>query len=160
MFVGVIVYTHLQRHRRITASESEQGRFVEAKKALAVALLIAFVVAGVEDLWRVAAQDDPYPFFDELLHGAHLRRRPRRADLAALYRHVRRGLPERGIRARDGRSSRLALVAPPTVNVLLGLGATAFVHRPHGGLQSRTDRGAPLPTDPARLGAEADLPTG
>lgn len=59
VFAGVIVYTRLQRHRRITASEQEQGRFVQAKKLLPLGLLAAFVAAGVEDAWRVVAQDGP-----------------------------------------------------------------------------------------------------
>lgn len=126
VFVGVIVYTHLQRHRRITASETEQGRFVEAKKALALALLAAFVVAGLEDAWRVVAQDDPYPFFDAFFTALIF------ADVLVVLISLRYTDTYAVVFRNAGFALatvvlRLALVAPPYVNVLLGLGATAFV---------------------------------
>jgi hypothetical protein len=64
VFAGSVLYRRLQRHRPITAGAPEQARFVAAKKGVAIALLVAFAVAGVEDGARWILRDDPYPFFD------------------------------------------------------------------------------------------------
>jgi hypothetical protein len=126
VFVGVIVYTRLQRRRRITESETEQNRFVQAKKALALALLAAFAIAAVDDTWRLVADDDPYPLFeafftalifaDVLLVLISLRYTD---TYAVVFRNAGFALATVILR--------LALVAPVYVNAALGVGATAFV---------------------------------
>lgn len=126
VFVGVIAYTHLQRHRRITTTEADQGRFVQAKKVLALGLLAAFVIAGVEDLWRVAAQDDPYPFFDGFFTALIF------ADVLVVLISLRYTDTYAVVFRNAGFALatvvlRLALVAPVYINIGLGLGATAFV---------------------------------
>ena len=123
MFVGVIAYARLQRHRPITASETEQRRFVQAKKVLALALLAAFVVAAVEDAWRLVADDDPYPLFEAFfiaLVFADVLVSLRYTDTyAVVFRNAGFALATAILR--------LALVAPVYVNAALGVGATAFV---------------------------------
>ena len=126
VFAGVIVYTRLQKHRRITSSEAEQTRFVQAKKVLALGLLAAFVIAGAEDAWRVVAQDDPYPFFDAFFTALIF------ADVLVVLVSLRYSDTYAVVFRNAGFALatvvlRLALVAPPPVGVALGLGATAFV---------------------------------
>ena len=126
VFVGVAVYTHLQRHRRITASDAEQARFVTAKKAVALALLVAFAAAGADDAWRMATGRDPYPFFDTFFTALIF------ADVLLVLVSLRYTDTYAVVFRNAGFALatvvlRLALVAPPVVNVGLGLGATAFV---------------------------------
>ncbi|MGB3541461.1 hypothetical protein [Rubrivirga sp.] len=126
VFVGVIVYGQLQRHRRITTSETEQYRFVTAKKAIALGLLVAFVVAGLDDAWRVITQDDPYPFFDAFFTALIF------ADVLVVLVSLRYTDTYAVVFRNAGFALatvilRLALVAPAYVNVALGVGATAFV---------------------------------
>lgn len=126
VFVGVIIYTHLQRHRPITASEADQARFVQAKKVLALGLLAAFVVAGVEDAWRVVSQNDPYAFFDAFFTALIF------ADVLVVLVSLRYSDTYAVVFRNAGFALatvvlRLALVAPVYVNVALGVGATVFV---------------------------------
>lgn len=126
VFVGIIVYGHLQRHRRITASDAEQARFVTAKKAVALGLLVAFVAAGIDDALRVVTQDDPYPFFDTFFTALIF------ADVLLVLVSLRYTDTYAVVFRNAGFALatvvlRIALVAPPYVNVALGVGATAFV---------------------------------
>lgn len=126
VFAGVLVYTHLQRHRPITTGAEEQRRYVQAKKVIALGLLGAFVVAGLDDAWRIVVGNDPYPFFDTfftalifadiLLVLVSLRYT---ATYAVVFRNAGFALATVVLR--------LALVAPPYANVALGVGATVFV---------------------------------
>ena len=126
VFVGVVVYTHLQRHRRITTSDAEQARFVTAKKAVALGLLVAFVAAGLDDAWRAVTGADPYPFFDTFFTALIF------ADVLLVLVSLRYTDTYAVVFRNAGFALatvvlRLALVAPPYVNVGLGVGATAFV---------------------------------
>ena len=126
VFAGVIVYTRLQRHRRITASETEQRRFVQVKKLLALALLAAFVVAAVDDAWRLVADDDPYPLFEAFFTALIF------ADVLVVLVSLRYTDTYAVVFRNAGFALatvilRLALVAPVYVNAALGVGATVFV---------------------------------
>jgi hypothetical protein len=126
VFVGVVVYARLQRHRRITASEAEQRRFVQAKKLLALALLAAFVVAAVDDAWRLVVDDDPYPLFEAFFTALIF------ADVLVVLVSLRYTDTYAVVFRNAGFALatvvlRLALVAPVYVNAALGVGATAFV---------------------------------
>jgi hypothetical protein len=126
VFVGVIAYVRLQRHRRITESETEQRRFVQAKKALALALLAAFVVAAVDDGWRVVTDNDPYPLFEAFFTALIF------ADILIVLVSLRYTDTYAVVFRNAGFALatvvlRLALVAPVYVNAALGVGATAFV---------------------------------
>ena len=126
VFAGVIVYTRLQRHRPITTDAADQAQFVHAKKVLALGLLAAFAVAGVEDLWRVVAQDDSYPFFDSFFTVLIF------ADVLVVLVSLRYTDTYAVVFRNSGFALatvvlRIALVAPVYVNVALGVGATVFV---------------------------------
>jgi len=126
VFVGIVAYTRLQRHRQITASETEQETFVQAKKALALALLAAFVVAAVDDGWRLVTDDDPYPLFETFFTALIF------ADVLVVLVSLRYTDTYAVVFRNAGFALatvvlRLALVAPVYVNAALGIGATAFV---------------------------------
>jgi len=126
VFVGVVAYTRIQRHRRITASEEEQGKFVQAKKVLALALLVAFVVAAVDDGWRLVTDNDPYPLFEAFFTALIF------ADVLVVLVSLRYTDTYAVVFRNAGFALatvilRLALVAPVYVNAALGVGATAFV---------------------------------
>jgi hypothetical protein len=126
VFVGVVIYGRLQQHRRITTDEVEQARFVQAKKVIALGLLVAFVVAGVDDAWRIVVGNDPYPFFDVFFTALIF------ADILLVLVSLRYTDTYAVVFRNAGFALatvvlRLALVAPPYVNVALGVGATAFV---------------------------------
>ncbi|MEM0962951.1 MAG: hypothetical protein AAGK21_10505, partial [Bacteroidota bacterium] len=126
VFVGVTMYARLQQHRRITASDSEQRQFVQAKKVLALALLAAFAIAAVDDAWRIVANDDPYPLFEAFFTALIF------ADVLVVLISLRYTDTYAVVFRNAGFALatvilRLALVAPVYVNVALGVGATAFV---------------------------------
>lgn len=144
VFLGVVIYTRLQQHRPITASETEQARFVQTKKVLALGLLVAFAAAGLEDAWRFVIQDDPYPFFDAFFTALIF------ADVLVVLVSLRYSDTYAVVFRNAGFALatvvlRLALVAPAFVNVALGVGAMAFaivltavynrapLDAPHGG---------------------------
>ncbi|MEM1117777.1 MAG: hypothetical protein AAF845_17980 [Bacteroidota bacterium] len=151
VFVGVIAYTRLQRHQRITANEGEQRRFVQTKKVLALALLAAFVVAAIDDAWRLVADDDPYPLFEAFFTALIF------ADVLVVLISLRYSDTYAVVFRNAGFALatvvlRLAIVAPVYINAALGVGATAFVigltasynwarvSGVHGGLRGRRRR--------------------
>ncbi len=154
VFAGVLLYDRLQQHRRITADSAEQARFVAAKKTIALVLLAAIAVAGVDDLRRYATGADPYPFFDRVFTALIF------ADVLLVLVSLRYTSTYAVVFRNAGFALatvvlRLALVAPGVSGVGLGVGATAFLlalawlysrtpllHPPHG-----------LPGDAAPVGA-------
>jgi hypothetical protein len=50
VFGGLVLFRNLQRHRAITLSESEQARFVAAKKGVALVMLAGAAFLAVENL--------------------------------------------------------------------------------------------------------------
>ena len=126
VFAGVVLYDRLQRHRRITSDEAEQARFVAAKKAVALALLAALAVAGLDDAWRYLGGSDPYPFFDSVFTALIF------ADVLLVLVSLRYTSTYAVVFRNAGFALatvvlRLALAAPTLPGVLLGVGATAFV---------------------------------
>ena len=126
IFSGVVLFDRLQRHRPITTDRTEQARFVATKKAIALALLVAIAVAGVDDLRRYATGTDPYPFFDSVFTALIF------ADILLVLVSLRHSSTYAVVFRNAGFALatvvlRLALVAPAVPGVALGLGATAFL---------------------------------
>lgn len=57
LFFAVWVFYRIQTHRTITADLEEQYRFVTAKKCLSLVLLLVFVVLGMIVLWELLLAD-------------------------------------------------------------------------------------------------------
>ncbi|MEM6326832.1 MAG: hypothetical protein AAF791_06885 [Bacteroidota bacterium] len=126
VFAGVVAYVRLQRHQRITASEPEQRRFVQAKKALALGLIVAFVIAAVDDAWRLVADNDPYPLFEAFFTALIF------ADILVVLISLRYTDAYAVVFRNAGFALgtvilRLALVAPVVINALLGVAAMVYV---------------------------------
>ena len=125
IFIILGLYKHLHKHQPITMDEEEQSRFITSKKLAALALLATFVLIGVEHLWRIAAGMPDKNFFtsfytilifvDILIVLISLRYNYR---YCTLFRNSGFALTTVVIR--------LALTAPPYVNVMLGAGAAMF----------------------------------
>ena len=126
VFAGVVLFGRMQRHRLITADGDEQARFVAAKKAIALGLLVAFAVAGVDDLRRYATGADPYPFFDSVFTALIF------ADVLLVLVSLRYTSAYAVVFRNAGFALatvvlRIALVAPVLPGVGLGVAATAFL---------------------------------
>lgn len=124
VFVLIGVYYRVQRHTKITRDEALQSSFVAAKKLLALALLAGFAALAAVDLARLARQESSHFFAefytllilgDVLLVLIALRYTAR---FSVLFRNSGFAVATVLIR--------LSLIAPPRINVLLGVGATAF----------------------------------
>ena len=126
VFAGVVLYDRLQRHRLITVGGGDQQRFVTAKKAIALALLAAIAVAGLDDARRYLTGADPYPFFDRVFTALIF------ADVLLVLVSLRYTSTYAVVFRNAGFALatvvlRLALVAPGLPGVALGIGATAFL---------------------------------
>ena len=125
VFGLLVPYYRVQRHRVITSDGAGQASFVCAKKAVSVVLLIAFVYLGADTLARRIGGGESPPFFasfytllvlsDVLLVLVSLR-----------YSNTFRVVFRNAAFAAATVLIRLALSAPPYVNVLLATGASLF----------------------------------
>ena len=125
VFGMLVPYYRIQRHRAITAHGDDQANFVCAKKAVSVMLLGAFLALGVATLRQWIAGRTPAPFFatfytilvlsDVLLVLVSLRYS---TTFHVVFRNAAFAAATVLIR--------LALSAPPYVNVILAAGASVF----------------------------------
>jgi hypothetical protein len=125
IFVLVGFYYRVQRHRPITDNAGNLASFVVAKKLIALGLLVAFGLTGVytlEQFWLAGREvnffDACYTiliFADVLLVLVSLRYA---STYAVVFRNSGFAIATVLIR--------LALIAPPPVNALLGTGSALF----------------------------------
>lgn len=125
IFILLGLFYHLLKHQPITRDEEEQSRFISSKKLAALLLLTIFIIIGLEHLWSLAAGLPEKNFFasfytilifvDILIVLISLRYTYR---YCTLFRNSGFALTTVVIR--------LALTAPPYVNVILGAGAAVF----------------------------------
>lgn len=125
VFILLGFYYKLQKHMPITKDSDVRDRFAFSKKMLALLLLIVFAVTGVNSIWQTIQQVSGPDFFttfytilvfaDILLVLISLRYSYR---YSTLFRNSGFALTTVVIR--------LALTAPPYVNVALGVGAAIF----------------------------------
>lgn len=125
MFGAVTLFYHIQKHRRITENANEQASFVLAKKLLALTLLQTFMLIAIYDLWLLLNKGRVFKLFevfytilvfnDILLMLISLRYN---SSYGVVFRNSGFALATVLMR--------LALTAPPIVNVGLGLAAAAM----------------------------------
>lgn len=125
IFLMISVYYNLQHHRAITQSTVVTADFIASKKFVALMLLFIFSGIGVADAYLYLSNQPTFDFFaifytvlvfsDVLLVLVSLR-------YSSSYKTVFRnsGFAVATVVVR------LALTAPPFINVLLGVGAMAF----------------------------------
>ena len=125
VFILLGFYYKLQKHRQITKDTEDQNSFISSKKILALILLIVFTITGINSFWQTIQQTPGTDFFamfytilvfaDILIVLISLRYNYR---YCTLFRNSGFAVTTVVIR--------LALTAPPYVNVALGIGAAVF----------------------------------
>ncbi len=63
IFAGVLVFTKMQKHRKITKTEKENKSFVSAKKGLALIMIVAFIGIGIYDIVLFITHGQTFRFF-------------------------------------------------------------------------------------------------
>ncbi|MEO1289478.1 MAG: hypothetical protein AAFV93_17075 [Chloroflexota bacterium] len=64
IFIILQIYYRNQKSFAITDDEQEQENFINSKKAIALGLLVTFIVIGIDDSIRALSGGETYPFFD------------------------------------------------------------------------------------------------
>lgn len=126
IFLIIVLVSRMTRHPQITSSMDAQERFVKVKKSIALLLTVAFVVFGIDHLGIYYLTQEGTDFFetfytvliftDILLVLVSLRYC---TDYLVVFRNSAFALATVFIR--------LALTAPPYVNVAIGIAASVFV---------------------------------
>lgn len=125
IFFAMLFYYRIQQHHTIVSDEVEQSRFISAKKLVALILLTVFVFLGGYHLWSFIRGYETAPFFQTfytilifsdifiVLISLHYS-----TTYPVVFRNSAFALMTVIIR--------LALVAPPYINVALSVGAALF----------------------------------
>lgn len=126
VFALLVPFYRIQHHRAITSDGADQASFVRAKKAVSVTLLGAFIYLGGERLASTLAGGTPAPFFASVYTVLVL------SDVLLVLVSLRYSTTFRVVFRNAAFAAatvliRLALSAPPFVNVLLAAGASVFV---------------------------------
>lgn len=125
VFALLIPYYRVQRHRAITADEVEQANFVRAKKAVSVALLGAFIALALIILPAEIRGERTIPFFPTFYTVLVL------SDVLMVLISLRFSSTFYVVFRNAGFAAaallvRVALSAPPYINVALAVAATGF----------------------------------
>jgi hypothetical protein len=125
IFVGVGIYYRVQPHRPITTGDREQASFVAGKKIVALILLVAFGLLAAHSGWTQMAGTATYGFFEAFFTVLIF------SDVLILLISLRYSTNSAMVFRNAGFAAatviiRLALTAPPYINVLLGIAAIAF----------------------------------
>jgi len=126
IFVIIGFYYHAQRHRPITDVEDDRKAFIRIKKILALGLLLVFLSIGINDLYRWAVGLPVIPFFDSFFTVLIF------SDILIVLISLRYSSTYLVAFRNSGYAIatvfvRLALIAPPYIDVAMGIGATLFV---------------------------------
>lgn len=118
--VGVFYY--LQKHRRITENAEELASFITAKKLLALTLLLTFIFIGLYDIWLWVGGQPTFKFFEVFYTILVF------SDILLVLISLRYNSTYSIVFRNSGFAVatillRLALTAPPFVNVGLGVSA-------------------------------------
>lgn len=125
IFVAVGFYYRLQRHQPITGDAQARASFIAAKKLIALGLLVAFVLIGVHALDQFFRLGNEVAFFDPCYTVLIF------ADVLLVLLSLRYASTYAVVFRNSGFAIatvliRLALIAPPPINALLGIGAALF----------------------------------
>lgn len=125
VFALLIPYHRIQRHQSITAGDLDQASFVAAKKAVSLSLLAAFVLLGISTLAESARGRSAAPFFPTFYTILVL------SDILIVLISLRFSTTFHVVFRNAGFAAaavlvRVALSAPPYINIALATAATAF----------------------------------
>lgn len=125
IFVVVGVYYRMQRHLPITGDEEDQSGFVAAKKTIAIALLLVFVAVGLNNV-GVFMLDDVRPHFFDVFFTVLVFSDILIVLISLRYSHTYHVAFRNSGFAVATVFIRLALIAPPPLDVALGIGTAVF----------------------------------
>ncbi len=125
VFVATCYYYRIQRHRPITAGDTEQATFVVAKKTIALGLLVAFAALGAGVLVSPGRATSVHAFFATFYTALIF------SDVLVVLVALRYGNSYHVLFRNSGFAAatliaRLALTSPEYVNAALGAGAALF----------------------------------
>jgi hypothetical protein len=125
IFGALILYYRLQKHRPFIKTEKERKQFVLAKKLVGLFLLGIFIFTAVNDWLRYIRGEETYDFFATFYTALIF------ADVLLVLISLLFSSTYHIVFRNSGFAVatvviRLALTAPPFVNVALGLGAALF----------------------------------
>lgn len=125
VFVVVGFYYRAQRHRPITEDAQDLASFISAKKIVALGLLVAFLAIGVYALQQYFFAGSSVAFFDACYTVLIF------ADVLLVLISLRYSSTYAVVFRNSGFAIatvliRLALIAPPPGNALLGVGSALF----------------------------------
>jgi hypothetical protein len=125
IFVILAFYYRIQKHNPITGDKARRARFVSTKKALALFLFLSFIVLGAYHFHSHIGEDEAHHFFDSFFTILIF------SDILLILISLRYKLSYQMVFRNSGFTLatviiRLALTAPPYINVALGLGAIVF----------------------------------
>ena len=63
IFAGVLVFTRMQKHKKITKTEEENKNFISAKKGLALFMIASFIGIGIYDIYLYITHNQTFQFF-------------------------------------------------------------------------------------------------
>ncbi len=150
IFGLVGVFYNLQKHRRISENLEELVNFAIAKKFLALLLLLTFLCVGLNDFWLWAVHRSTYNFFDVFYTILIF------SDILLVLISLRYNTTYSVVFRNSGFAVatillRLAITAPPFINVALGVAAISLgigltlvynnfvLHLPHSEAPSAAD---------------------
>lgn len=124
VFVILGFYYRRQRHRPITEIEADLARFIRAKKIVALILLVVFISVGLLSM-QAFFMGDSIPFFDAIYTVLIF------VDVLLVLISLRYSTTYHVVFRNSGFAVatvliRLALIAPPPVNALLGIASALF----------------------------------
>lgn len=125
LFAAVGLYYRLQQHRPITDDAADRRSFVEAKKLIALVLLVAFAGLAFHQAALAAAGRETYVLFEAFYTVLIF------SDILIVLLSLRTASRYKVVFRNSGFAAatvflRLALTAPPYVNAALGLLAVAL----------------------------------
>lgn len=126
LFVGLGFYYAAQKHRPLSADPHDRASFIEAKKAIALLLLLVLTALGARSLWGLVTSLHPQPFFEPFYTVLIF------ADVLVVLISLRYSASYHVVFRNSGLAVatvvlRLALAAPPPWISLLGIAAMAFL---------------------------------
>ena len=125
IFAVLGAYYRLQRHIPITADAQDQANFVSAKRLVALGLLFVFIVVGISEFAGGLATGETPQFFDQFYTVLIF------TDVLVVLISLRYSTTYNVVFRNSGYALatvfiRLALIAPPPYNAVLGLGVALF----------------------------------
>ncbi len=125
IFVAIGFYYRVQRHQPITGDAQARASFIAAKKLIALGLLVAFALIGAHALEQFIRFGRETAFFEACYTVLIF------ADVLLVLLSLRYASTYAVVFRNSGFAIatvliRLALIAPPPINALLGVGAALF----------------------------------